>query len=189
MADKYQNKYRIPSARLQNWDYARSAAYFVTICTHNREMFFGKIKDGKMHATAIGNIAEQEWLKTPEVRPDMNLMLGQFVVMPNHFHGILLIGDNEYNGGAIDCSRDAMHRVSTGGKPGAFGPQSKNLASIMRGFKSSVTTHARKMGDALFNWQTRYHDYIIRNADEYERIAAYIENNPAKWRDDNFLFE
>ncbi|MCY7423183.1 MAG: hypothetical protein LH478_15730 [Chitinophagaceae bacterium] len=177
MADKFQDKYRISSARLKGWNYTRSAAYFVTICTRNREMLFGNIKDGKMEATAIGNIAEQEWMKTPEVRPDMNLMLGQFVAMPNHFHGIMLIGDNEYNGGALDgrnaihC-RDAMHRDSTGGKPntGVFGPQSKNLASIMRGFKSSVTTHARKMGDALFNWQTRYHDHIIRDADEYERI-------------------
>ena len=65
----------------------------------------------------------------------------------------------------------------------------KNLASIMRGFKSSVTTNARKMDDALFNWQTRYHDHIIRNADEYERIAAYIENNPTQWQEDKFFLE
>lgn len=220
--DKFQNKYRIPSARLQTWDYGWNAAYFITICTANRENYFGKILDGHMVASEIGQIAETEWLKTPGLRPDMNLELGEFVVMSNHFHAILFIGENIYNQndrGNIgdqhdgndepdgqrdgcderDCGcRDAMHRVSTSSSQSIstnnlphknqFGPQRKNLASIIRGFKSSVTKDAHGINPA-FGWQERFHDHIIRDDDEYQRIAYYIINNPANWEDDKFYTE
>ncbi len=75
MPKKFQNKYRIPSARLANWDYGSNAAYFVTICTKDRQSFSGEIKDGIMNLNEIGNVAEQEWVKTPELRADMNLTL------------------------------------------------------------------------------------------------------------------
>jgi hypothetical protein len=97
MAEKYQNKYRITSARLKNWDYASCAAYFITICTANREHFLGQIIGGKMNLSVLGSVVEQEWIKTIEIRPDMNLSLGDYVVMPNHFHGIIFIGANEFN--------------------------------------------------------------------------------------------
>ena len=109
MADKYQNKYRIPSARLQTWDYGTTPIYFVTICTQNRRHYFGEIIDGKMQLSELGKLVETEWLKTPDIRPDMNLELVAFVVMPNHFHGVIIIGVNEYNS---KTRRDAMHRVS-----------------------------------------------------------------------------
>jgi len=85
-ADKFRNRYRIPSARMRSWDYSHDGMYFITICTHNRECFFGKIINKEMHLTGIGEITEQQWVKTPEMRPDMNLELDVFVVMPNHFH-------------------------------------------------------------------------------------------------------
>ena len=115
----------------------------------------------------------------------MNLELGEFVVMPNHFHGIMIIGENEFNG------EDAMHCVSTShaAQPATankFGAQSKNLGSIMRGFKSSVTTHA-KILNIEFGWQARYHDHIIRSHDEFVRISNYILNNPNNWKDDKFF--
>ena len=201
MTEKFQNKYRIASARWQNWDYGCRGAYFITLCTANREYFFGEIENGKMEATEIGSVAEQEWIKTIEIRPDMNLSFGDFVVMPNHFHAIIFIGENKYNAHCTDAQcRDAMHRVSTTGTPSAtgtptpiitnkfahhFGPQSKNLASIMRGFKSAITTYARK-NNILFGWQPRYHDHVIRNGQEYNMIANYIQNNIAHWKDDKF---
>lgn len=129
----------------------------------------------------------------------MALTMGAFVVMPNHFHAIVTIGDNAYNGGCNTDEtprRDAMHCVSTNtntnndintnGMANAFAPQSKNLASIVRGFKSAVTTQARKMGDTNFNWQPRYHDHIIRDAQSFHNIEQYIINNPAKWDADMF---
>ena len=186
MTNKFQNKYRIPSARLQNWDYGWHATYFVTICTQNRECYFGDIIDGEMQLSEIGKIIETEWLKTFEMRPDMNLQMGEFVVMPNHFHAIITIGENEYNiERGVQRGRDAMHCVSTKNE---FGPQSKNLASIIRGFKSGVTTNARNI-HADFAWQPRFHEHIIRNNESFEKIKLYIIENPLKWRDDKFNVE
>ena len=143
MPYKYLNKYRIQSTRLREWDYKNAAAYFITICTHNRQHHFGEVYNRKMHLSPIGKIVEIEWLKTPDIRIDMNLELDEFVVMPNHFHGILIIGDNQFNKsadarypngfvmsecrdggvgvggiGGIGCCRDAMHGVSTGTETG-----------------------------------------------------------------------
>ncbi|MEO9205667.1 MAG: hypothetical protein ABI296_08155 [Gammaproteobacteria bacterium] len=181
--DKFQNKYRIPSARLQNWNYGSPGFYFITVCTRNREHYFGEIFNDQMILNELGTIVQSEWIKSPEIRPDMNLELGEFVVMPNHFHGIMIIGENEFN--CVDDCRDAMHRVFTT-PTNKFGPQSKNLGSIMRGFKSSVTTHS-KILKIEFAWQERYHDHIIRSHDEFERISNYILNNPNNWTDDKFF--
>ena len=203
MADKYQNKYRIPSARLPNWDYGWHAPYFVTICTQNREHYFGEIVDAKMQLSEIGNIVETEWLKTFKMRSDMNLYMGEFVIMPNHFHAIIIIGENEYNTQCGINHRDAMHCVSTinastiNATPinatdtskthpkNKFGPQSKNLASIIRGFKIGVTKNARLI-NADFAWQSRFHDHIVRNEKSYNTISKYIINNPANWKNDKF---
>jgi len=199
MAELFSNKYRIPTARLQNWNYANEAMYFVTICTQNRENYFGEIVIpanvetqciASLQPTEIGKIAHDEWFKTPELRHDMNLELGEFVVMPNHIHGIIIIGANEYNTQRETQRRDAMHGVSTtetnngnSEYKNQFAPQSKNLASIIRGYKSTVTTYARK--NAIeFDWQPRFHDHIIRSADDYHKISNYILNNPAKWQED-----
>ncbi len=195
MSNLFHNKYRIASARLQTWNYGNAGTYFITICTANRDFYFGEIINAKMECSKLGKIAETEWLKTVELRPDMNLELGEFVVMPNHMHGIILIGKNEYNSGDDgDNRRDAMHCVSTNDADAAyeskktvnqFGPQSKNLGSILRGYKSAVTTFARNH-NIQFNWQARFHDHIIRSMDEYYRISNYIINNPVNWQKDKF---
>lgn len=94
--------------------------------------------------------------------------------MPNHFHAILIIGKNEFN---------SVKSIENQNK---FGPQSKNLAAVIRGFKSSVTTFARK--NAIpFDWQSRYHDHVIRSMDDFARISNYIINNPMKWENDMFF--
>lgn len=172
--NKFQNRYRIESTRLKDWDYGSDAIYFVTICTQDREHYFGKITNGKMELNEIGKLVQNEWLKSAEIRADMNLELGEFIVMPNHFHGLITIGKNNYN-----TRTDAMHGVST------FGPQTKNLASIIRGFKSSVSIKARKINH-LFSWQSRFHDHIVRDFDAYHRIEHYIQNNPDNWDEDKF---
>ena len=186
---KYKNKYRIKSARHPNWDYGSYGLYFITICAQNREHFFGDIVktqnnvlSQEMKLSEIGKIVETEWLKTFEMRPDMNLLMGEFVVMPNHFHAIIGIGDNDYNS-QRGC-RDAMHCVSTHTK-NKFGPQSKNLASIIRGFKIGVTKNAKNINPD-FKWQPRYHDHIIRNDKSFHTICNYIEQNPLNWGKDKF---
>ena len=174
------------SYRLRHWDYANNAPYFITICTQNRKHFFGEISNGKMHLSDIGKIVENEWIKTPDIRMEMQLELGSFVVMPNHFHAILIIGK----------SSDAMRGVATRPYQNKFGPQSNNLASIIRGFKSAVTTQVKKLyscGDATpgvptFKWQSRFHDHIIRDVESFCRIEKYIINNPENWNSDNNFF-
>ncbi|MGM0579461.1 MAG: transposase [Bacteroidota bacterium] len=172
MPDKFKDKYRVESARLQNWDYGSNSKYFVTICTKNRECFFGNIRNGEMFLNDVGKIVESEWEKTFELRPDMNLFMGEYIVMPNHFHGIIGIGENRYN-------------TNDGSVPNQFGPQSKNLGSIMRGFKSAVTVGARLI-NPNFGWQGRFHDHIIRDYQSFIRISEYIKSNPKNWRDDTF---
>lgn len=198
MSDKFLNKYRIPSARWRNWNYADEAAYFITICTKEKKHFFGKVVDGEMQLSTAGKIAKQEWIKSKSLRPDMNLDMEIFQIMPNHIHGIIVIGRNKYNTsrdtmrgvstGAIIEHSDTMHAVTTKSiqmienNPPAnnFGPQSNNLASIIRGFKSAVTMAVRKyLPD--FSWQTRYHDHVIRDDNEFSRIAYYIFENPKNW--------
>ena len=92
--EKFKNKYRIPSTRLQSWDYGANGAYFITICTQNREHFFGEISDEKMQLNDLGQLAENYWMEIPSHFPFIEL--GNFVVMPNHTHGILMI-DNHTN--------------------------------------------------------------------------------------------
>jgi REP element-mobilizing transposase RayT len=278
--EKFQGKYRISSARLRTWDYSSEGIYFITICTKNREHYLGEIvtpnynrKQNEMELSALGMEVEMEWLRTPEIRPDMNLSLGEYQVMPNHFHAILIIGENQFNNPA-DPRTDAMlaspadsiadtdamlaspadpiadtdamlaspadpiadtdamlaspadfnadtaemyvspfdsksisdresgnesfnnpdfNQISelenqmilqsnTKGK-NKFGPQSKNLGSVMRGFKSTVSSFA-KDNNIIFNWQPRYYDHVIRNHDEFMRISTYIRNNPANWEND-----
>jgi putative transposase len=93
MTDKYKNRYRISSTRLQNWDYGWNGAYFITICTDNRINYFGDIYNGKMQLSNIGVIANILWYEIKN--HGKNIELGEFIVMPNHIHGILIL--NHYN--------------------------------------------------------------------------------------------
>ncbi len=98
MADKFQNKYRIPSARLPNWDYGWAAAYFITICTKDRKCFFGDIVNGEMNLSKVGVIADVLWYEIKNHAK--NIELGEFVVMPNHVHGIIVLNGNDVTNGA-----------------------------------------------------------------------------------------
>jgi hypothetical protein len=95
MSDKFQNKYRISSARLKNWDYGSNAIYFVTICTQNREHYFGTIADERMELSETGKIAQRFWFEIPIHFPFVKL--GESVVMPNHIHGIIIIDKPDKN--------------------------------------------------------------------------------------------
>lgn len=171
------SKYRIDPARWPKWNYGWPAAYFITICTKKREQYFGQINGNYMLLSPLGELVAKEWMHTIELRKDMRLQLGTFVVMPNHLHGIIIVGDNEYNG------LDAKHGVST---RNCFGPQRHNIPSVIRGFKSAVTTQAKKMGYSNFGWQERYHDHVIKSSSSYDTISFYIDQNPANWVTDCF---
>ena len=177
--NKYLGIYRIDSTRLQKWDYSWQGKYFVTMCTQGRAHYFGEISDGVMNLSEIGIETERQWLDTVSLRPDMNLKLHDFQVMPNHFHGIIEIGWNTFN----NCRTTRYDESAE--KKNKFGPQRKNLASIIRGFKGSVARYARK-NNILFDWQPNYHDHLIRNDQEFFKIKRYIQNNVKNWKGDRF---
>ena len=194
MDDKFQNKYRISSTRLQNWDYGWNAPYFVTICTKNREHYFGEIVDGEMHFSEIGKIAQQFWREIPDHFPFV--ILDAFVIMPNHVHGIIVINktdDGRNIGGGNGCGnvvetqnfaslRQNRKQLRPKNK---FGPQSQNLASIVRGYKTGVKKHAT-MNIIDFEWQFRFNDHIIRDNQSFDRIQNYINTNIKNWKNDDF---
>ena len=233
MAEKFKNTYRIPSARLQSWDYGSNAAYFVTICTAGRAHFFGKIEKEQMEISEMGKMADQCWLAIPEHFPFVKL--DAHIIMPNHVHGIIIIdkpdeghgnlpiqtvipsgndvpnvpnGPNGSDGpnGPIRGDVETQDLASLPANPenpanptnpeksmalptpskNKFGPQSRNLASIIRGFKTGVSKHARSIHPD-FAWQSRFHDHIIKEEASYHRIAAYIISNPQKWQEDKFF--
>ncbi len=186
------------------WHNYNCGMYFVTICTKDREHYFGEITDGEMSLSEIGKCLHEQIVKTPEMRADMNLEIPLFVIMPDHVHLIVTIGQNQYNTpvrggathgddathcrGAMHCAPtngatigETNHCAPTDGEPmNKFSPQSKNLASVIRGIKISTTTFARKK-QIPFSWQRSFHDRIIRDTAEMNRIAEYIENNVAEW--------
>lgn len=190
--DKFQNKYRIPSARLQQWDYRWAGAYFITICTKHRQHIFGKIENGKMILSNVGILANVFWYEIKNHHN--NVELGEFVVMPNHIHGILILTNNE----SIDVDNDNVetghalsqqhHNVQIIGKQRFQNIGKHSVSSIIGSYKSAVSKHAHRLGFEIV-WQTRFHDHIIRNNSSFQTITNYIINNPANWRDDKFFNE
>lgn len=177
MTARFKNKYRIASTRASWWDYGADAAYFVTICTKNGISYFGKVTNGVMELSNIGKIAHQCWEEIPVHFPFV--ILGEFVVMPDHVHGIVVI-DKTITDDANNVDTQDLAYLPLPKTTNKFGPQSKNLASIIRGFKIGVTKSARLI-NSNFGWQSRYHDRIIRDQSEHDRIALYIQNNPMNW--------
>ena len=187
--DKYKGKYRIPSARLQTWYYGANGTYFVTICTHGREHYFGECKNGIMNLNEIGIIAEKYWQEIPNHFPFVEL--GNFVIMPNHTHGIIIINKiGNMNGGENDIIGAVQTpNLGVSASPRTAAASKKwnpgNLGVIINQYKRKCTIESRKI-NTDFTWQSRFHDHIIRNSGEFERIQNYIENNPIKWQDDKF---
>ncbi|WP_228054878.1 transposase [Kordia antarctica] len=186
MSEKFKNKYRIQSTRLQYWNYGRNAAYFVTICTKNRTHFFGQIISGTMILSETGKIANQNWLTIPKQFPYVKL--GDHIVMPNHVHGIIIIDKNDddpVEARLIALPQDHSHKKS-GGFAGNKNPMlNNNLSRIIRWYKGRTTFECRKI-DSDFEWQSRFHDHIIRNEKSFSNISNYIINNPANWKEDKF---
>ena len=169
--DKFKGKYRISSARWAAWDYSSNAAYFVTICVANRAHDFGEIVKGHMNLSPLGQSAQDCWNEIPVHFSFVEL--GASVIMPNHAHGVVIINK-------------PVETQNIASLPNKFGPQSQNLASIIRGYKIGVTKFARQ-NNIPFAWQARYHDRVIRTAKEHENISAYILSNPQNWAGDEFF--
>ena len=203
-------KHHRKSIRLTGHDYSQTGAYFVTICTRDRECLFGDVIKKQMILNGNGNIARQSWIEL--FKKFNNIRSPAFVVMPNHIHGIIIIQrqvkvdktqENQSDGrglihqthphpqGDKNYDQDLINQASTTDMV----QQSEwilmenpalTLGKIIRHYKALVTSKIRKNGATYFQWQRNYYDKILRNSKEFEQKCNYIKNNPSNWeRDEN----
>jgi putative transposase len=145
------------SIRLKEFDYSQSGAYFLTCVTHNRSNLFGKIENNIVQLNQYGELVRMEWLRLPQRFPGIDI--DEFVIMPNHIHGIVIIAD---------------HKAGW------------NLATIVGSFKSStarmINAIRKSIGGLI--WQRNYYEHVIRDDEELNRVREYIQNNPLNWMQD-----
>jgi putative transposase len=176
------------SIRLQGYDYSASGAYFITICTYQRQCLFGDVVNGMMELNSFGRLAQSCWQRSPHHFPQVDL--DAFVIMPNHVHGILRLGCTIGRGEAFgretsdDC-KDCLPNASPL-QPMPKGTKSGSIAAIVQNFKSVST---RRINQSQQNtgttiWQRNYYEHIIRDETTFQAIRQYIQNNPQDWIED-----
>jgi REP element-mobilizing transposase RayT len=184
------------SIRLKGYDYSQAGLYFVTICVKNRECLFGEINNGKMILNDGGKMIETQWLELSN--RFKNIELHEYVVMPNHFHGILQIvgatlvvaqNDNKTIAQTIAQNDDKTKK----GQPQGIAPTGKTVGDMVGAFQSIATVeYIRGVKNNNWQpfdgklWQRNYWEHIIRNEKSYQRISEYIINNPLNWKEDKF---
>jgi putative transposase len=194
MSELYKNRYRTSSARLAGFDYSKEGYYFVTICVRYFQAVFGEITDQKIKYTKAAEIVDQTWKEIPTAFP--NAKTDEFIIMPDHFHGIIKIvypeGDKQHF--ILNQKRKTESLVQPdspkdfnnkgGGITGDKNPMLSchSLSKIIRWFKGSTTYKIRKAIDPEFEWQNRFWDRIIWNERQLDIIRKYIRNNPMKWK-------
>jgi len=189
-------KHQRKSIRLSEYDYSIPNWYYITLCTHERRNLFGNIKNGKMILNEFGNVVEEEWIRTKEIRKYVDL--DYYVIMPNHLHGIIIIEQsNDDVGAAHELGRGELNsptldntgRMQYAPTNDKFKSPSHTLGAIVRGFKSSLIKRLRELSGnpELKIWQRNYYEHIIRNELDLQNIRQYITLNPLKWENDEYF--
>jgi len=168
-------KYHRRSIRLPGFDYARPGAYFVTICTYERECILGQIKDGIIIPSEYGRVVESRWHALPRHFP--HVRLDAFVIMPNHVHGIIVLADSPSR------PRSGRGEAFAANASPLQGTQPGSLGAIVQNFKSVTTRQINQMRGTpgMPLWQRNYYEHVIRNEDELNQIHTYIIENPRRW--------
>mgnify|MGYP001081654970 CR=1 FL=1 len=189
------DKHHRRSIRLPEWDYRRAGAYFVTLVTYDRGTLFGQVVNGEMVLSPFGRVAATIWQRLPSHFP--HVRLDEFVVMPNHLHGVVwLTNDGEGRGeassaetrqseGSASGEEEGQH-VAILGMPHPY-MESGSLGAIVGNFKSATTRRINRMRhtpNALV-WQRNYYERIIRNERELDAIRRHILDNPNRWDEDS----
>ena len=179
------NEHHRRSFRLKGYDYSQAGVYFVTICTYRRECLFGEVDGGLMRLNEYGEIVASEWVRSAEIRSEIEC--GEFVVMPNHFHGIVRIVGAYGN---TPCFSDTAMSRNEQQRAYCHTPlrsPSRNVGAMVRGFKSAAGRRINEMRNTpgVSVWQRNYHEHVIRNEADYNRIAEYVANNPQRWMEDS----
>ncbi len=179
--DRYDpDKHHRRSIRLPGYDYTQPGAYFVTVCAHEHRPLFGQVVEGEVRLSAYGQIVREEWFKTAQVRPYVMLYPDEFVVMPNHIHGIIWIVDD------VSVTTTRRRRVPTVERFGK--PVPGSIPTIIRSFKSAVTRRINALQDTPGApvWQRNYYEHIIRTQRALDVIRRYIIENPMRWHLDRY---
>jgi REP element-mobilizing transposase RayT len=163
------------SIRLQGYDYSQNGCYFITICTQDHISLFGKVYVGKMIKNIYGNMVEHTWKDL--TKHNHHVKLDEFIVMPNHIHGIVILDNNfglTYSGAGLEpAPTNTIHKYH-------------GIPEIVRQLKTFSARHINKIrnspGDRV--WQRNYYERIIRNEREYLNVVKYIIENPLKWDSD-----
>src|SRR3970040_2944705 len=162
------------SIRLQGYDYAQEGVYFVTVCTQNRVCLCGAVADGAMQLNNPGQIAKAAWDELPARFPSVRL--DAFIVMPNHVHGIIMVGAQfiapSDGFGTATINQGAINRAPT-------------LGEMVRAYKAVSTRLIRQAGTPDFAWQRNYYEHVIRDEESLNRIRQYILDNPERWEFDH----
>lgn len=169
------------SIRLAGYDYRQPGIYFVTICTFQKMPMFGSILDGDMHLNELGMVAFREWEHLASARP--NVELDNFVVMPNHIHGLIVIKPCQKpdTPGQVPAQQQSQSRTL----------KANSLGTIIGHYKAAVSRRSNGiMPDSCPRiWQRNYHEHIVRNEQTLNDIRRYIIENPARWEEDSFYIE
>jgi REP element-mobilizing transposase RayT len=181
-------KHHRRSIRLKNYDYSQPGYYFLTICTYQRQSWFGEIKNDRMYLNQIGKIVAEEWINTPKIRS--NFLLDEWVIMPNHLHGIVIINENLN----LLADRNISHkkilgernRDILGARNAPLRQEPNSISSFVAGFKSAVTKRINLLRDNrdIPIWQRNYYESIIRDENALRVIREYVLNNPFQWKKD-----
>ncbi|MEZ3591494.1 MAG: transposase [Muribaculaceae bacterium] len=176
---------KYPRAKFHDYN---GGMYFVTVCTRDKQSYFGQIRNDEMQLSPLGVMLEDNLSNLSRHFPDVEVPLS--VVMPNHFHAIIVIKEghavSHENMGRLNLS--ARLAVATGRDPTLATHYNSRLATVVGSVKSHITRCARQNA-FVFGWQPRYHDHIIRNERDLNNIADYVENNVARWASDCFYQE
>lgn len=167
---------------MMSWDYSWSGYYFVTICVKDRKKFwFGEIKNGKMELNEVGKITEKFWKEIPKHFEFVDV--DEFVIMPNHIHGIIVIKNKNFDdSGCVETRHVASLQKDEKLCPNKFGPLKPNsLQSIVHSYKATVKRWCNKNNFESFIWQPRFYEHVIRTEKTLEKIRDYIQYNPERW--------
>ncbi len=167
------------SIRLQEFDYSQPGGYFVTLCTHEKVCVFGDVVEDEVRLSSIGIIAKRCWDEIPKHFPMAEL--DEYIVMPNHIHGIIVLNDHGRDG-QLNGMNNTVGVEYIQPLPTNFQHViSNSLGSIVRSYKAAVSRECRKQNIYDFSWQRNYYDHIIRDGKDLDRICEYIIENPIKW--------
>ena len=176
-------KFHRKSIRLKDYDYTRPGAYFITLVTWQREHVFGEIGHGEMRLNEAGRLVQDAWIRMPAFYPIRHEI---WVVMPNHFHGLLWIeGTGEASAMRIlGASRSLKTDASPLQRP--IGTKPNSLGAIIQNFKSITTRRIHQLSGSSGTpiWQRNYFERVVRDDKEMGRIRAYIQANPVNWLND-----